>query len=143
MLRSLSVSFSTVAAAWADKMDRVREAVDQFCQAANPQDEFFLITFANRPILASDFTSTLENLQNALLYTQPRGRTALLDAVYLGIGNMHSAKYARKALLIISDGGDNHSRYSEKDIRSAVKESDVMVYSIGIFDRSVPTVRSG
>lgn len=122
-----------------DKMDRVREALNQFCQAANPQDEFFLITFANEPRLASNFTNTPEDLQNALLYTQPRGRTALLDAIYMGIGKMRDARYSKKALLIISDGGDNHSRYGEREVRSAVKESDVMVYSIGVFDRSVPT----
>jgi von Willebrand factor type A domain len=63
-----------------DKMDRVREAVDQFCRAANPQDEFFLITFAEQPRLASDFTTAPEDLQSALLFTQPKGRTALLDA---------------------------------------------------------------
>jgi Ca-activated chloride channel homolog len=122
-----------------DKMDRVREAVNQFCQAANPQDEFLLITFAEQPRLASDFTNTPEDLQNALLYTQPRGRTALLDAIYMGLGKMRGARYPKKALLIISDGGDNHSRYGEYEVRSAVKESDVMVYSIGVFDRSVPT----
>lgn len=123
----------------ADKMDRVREAVNQFCQAANPQDEFILITFADEPRLASDFTSTPEDLQAALLYTQAKGRTALLDAIYMGVGKMRNAKYAKKALLIISDGGDNHSRYGEREVRSAVKESDVMVYSIGVFDRYVPT----
>ena len=122
-----------------DKMDRVREAVNQFCQAANPQDEFFLITFSEQPRLAADFTSKPENLQNALLYTQPKGRTALLDAIYMGVEKMRSAKYSKKALLIISDGGDNHSRYGTHEVRSAVKESDVMVYSVGVFDRSVPT----
>jgi Ca-activated chloride channel family protein len=122
-----------------DKMDRVREAVNQFCQAANPQDEFFLITFADQPLLASDFTGTPEDLQTAILYTQPKGRTSLLDAIYMGIGKMRRAKYAKKALFIISDGGDNHSRYGQKEVLSAVKESDVMVYSIGVFDRSVPT----
>src|SRR5712692_237081 len=71
-----------------DKMDRVREAVDQFCRAANPQDEFFLITFAEQPRLASDFTTAPEDLQSALLFTQPKGRTALLDAIYMGIGKM-------------------------------------------------------
>lgn len=123
----------------ADKMDRVREALNQFCQAANPQDEFFLITFAEQPRLVSDFTSTPEDLQAALLYTQAKGRTALLDAIYMGIGKMRSAKYGKKALLIISDGGDNHSRYGEREVRSAVKESDVMIYSVGVFDRNVPT----
>ena len=122
-----------------DKMDRVREAVNQFCEAANPQDEFFLITFSEEPRLATDFTSAPEDLQAALLYTKPKGRTALLDAIYMGIGKMRNARYAKRALLIISDGGDNHSRYGEGEVRSAVKEADVMIYSIGIFDRSVPT----
>jgi Ca-activated chloride channel family protein len=123
-----------------DKVDRVREAVNQFCLAANPQDEFFLITFSEQPHLARDFTHKPEDLQNALLYTRPRGRTALLDAIYMGIGTMRRAKYAKKALLIISDGGDNHSRYDEREVRSAVKESDAMVYSIGVFDRRAPTL---
>ena len=122
-----------------DKIDRVREALNQFCDAANLQDEFFLITFSEQPHLATDFTHNTETLQNAVLYLQPKGRTALLDAIYLGMEKMHEAKYARKALLVISDGGDNHSRYSENDVRSVVKESDVMVYAIGIFDRQVPT----
>jgi Ca-activated chloride channel family protein len=63
----------------------------------------------------------------------------LLDAIYMGLRKMREAKYSKKALLIISDGGDNHSRYSEREVKSAVKESDVMIYAIGTFDRYVPT----
>jgi Ca-activated chloride channel family protein len=122
-----------------DKMERVREAVHQFCEAANPQDEFFMITFADEPRLVSDFTSVPEEIEKELLFTQPRGRTALLDAVYMAMGKMHQTKYGKKALLIISDGGDNHSRYGEREVRAAVKESDVMIYAIGTFDRLVPT----
>ena len=123
----------------ADKMERVREAINQFCDAANLMDEFFMITFGDEPHLVLDFTTDPQELQKELLFTQPRGRTALLDAVYLGLKKMRQAKYAKKALLIISDGGDNHSRYGERDVKSAVKESDVMIYSIGTFDRYVPT----
>ncbi|MGB8064713.1 MAG: VWA domain-containing protein [Candidatus Sulfotelmatobacter sp.] len=123
-----------------DKWDRVRDAVDQFCDTANPQDEFFMVVFSDQPRLANDFTTSPEDLQKELLYTQPKGRTALLDAIQMGLRKMKSAKYGKKALLIISDGGDNHSRYSERDIRSLAKESDVMIYSIGLFDRYVPTV---
>lgn len=122
-----------------DKMERVREAVHQFCETANPQDEFFMITFADEPRLVSDFTSVPEEIEKELLFTQPRGRTALLDAVYMALGKMHEAKYGKKALLIISDGGDNHSRYSEREVKAAVKESDVMIYAVGTFDRYVPT----
>ena len=72
-------------------------------------------------------------------YTVPKGRTALLDAIYLGISKMRQAKYPKKALLIISDGGDNHSRYTEGEIKNLVKEADVLIYAIGIYDHYFPT----
>ena len=122
-----------------NKMDRVQEAVNQFCQASNLEDEFFMITFSDEPRLATDFTSVPEDLQKELLFTQAKGQTSLLDAIYMGLGKMRDAKYPKKALLIVSDGGDNHSRYGEREVRAAVKESDVMVYAIGTFDRYVPT----
>src|SRR5439155_9412918 len=109
-----------------DKMGRVREAVDQLCREANPQDEFFMIVFSDEPRLAQDFTIAPEDLEKELLFTQPKGRTSLLDAIYMGLHQMRNAKYGKKALLIISDGGDNHSRYGEREIKSAAKESDVM-----------------
>src|SRR6266567_5582064 len=123
-----------------DKMERVRDALNQFCQEANPQDEFFMIRFSDEPHLVNDFTTSPDDLQRELLFTQPKGRTALLDAIYMGLHKMKNARYGKKALLIISDGGDNHSRYSEKEIKSAAKESDVMIYAIGTVDRYVPTV---
>ena len=123
-----------------DKMERVREALNQFCREANPQDEFFMIVFSNEPHLVNDFTTSPDDLQKELLFTQPKGRTALLDAIYMGLHKLKDARYGKKALLIISDGGDNHSRYSEKEIKSAAKESDVMIYGIGTFDRYVPTL---
>src|SRR6201998_4209369 len=123
-----------------DKWDRVRDAVNQFCDAANPEDEFFMVVFSDQPRLSSDFTNSPEDLQKEILFTQPKGRTALLDAIQMGLRKMKSAKYGKRALLIISDGGDNHSRYREREITSLAKESDVMIYSIGLFDRYVPTV---
>jgi len=123
-----------------DKMNRVREAVSQFCQEANPQDEFFMIEFSDQPHLVTDFTSAPEDLERELLFTRSKGRTALLDAIYMGLHKIKEAKYGKKALLIISDGGDNHSRYGEREIKAAAKESDVMIYAIGTFDRIVPTL---
>jgi Ca-activated chloride channel family protein len=123
----------------ASKMSRVREAVRRFCEAANPQDEFFMIVFSDQPRLATDFTSDSDDLQKELLFVQPKGRTALLDAIYMGLHKMKDAKYGKKALLIISDGGDNHSLYLEKDVKAAAKESDALIYAIGTFDRYVPT----
>jgi Ca-activated chloride channel family protein len=123
----------------ADKIERAREAVKEFCDFSNPQDEFFLITFSEEPRLVHDFTDSPDDLEAKLLFAAPKGRTALLDAIYMGIQKMREAKYGKKALLIISDGGDNHSRYSEGELKSAVKESDVMIYAIGTFDRYVST----
>ena len=128
-----------VSGSMATKIDRAREAVLQFLKTANPQDEFFMITFAERPQLVGDFTQNLDNLQAKLLFTKPKGRTALLDAIYLGLTQMREAKYPRKAILIISDGGDNHSRYTEGEIKLAVKEADVVIHAIGIFDRYFAT----
>ena len=122
-----------------DKMERVREAVTQFCEIANVQDEFFMITFSDEPRVATDFTNTAEDIERELLYIHSKGRTALLDAIYMGIEKMRQARYSKKALLVISDGGDNHSRYGEREVKSAVKESDVMIYAIGTFDRYVST----
>jgi Ca-activated chloride channel family protein len=121
------------------KLERAREAVVQFCEAANPQDEFFLITFADAPQLVSDFTNSAEQIENELLTSHSKGQTSLLDAIYMGVGKMRQARYARKALLILSDGGDNHSRYSENDVKSALRESDVMVFAVGTYERYVAT----
>ncbi len=121
------------------KIERAREAVIEFFKTANPQDEFFMITFADKPEEISDFTTSVEDIQGKLIYTVPKGRTALLDAIYLGVSKMRQAKYPKKALLIISDGGDNHSRYTEGEIKSMVKEADVLIYAIGIYDHYFPT----
>src|SRR5260370_20654638 len=121
------------------KLERVREAIVEFFKTANPQDEFFMIAFSDEPEELSDFTSSVEDIQGKLLYTMPKGRTALLDAIYVGISKMRQAKYQRKALLIISDGGDNSSRYTEGEIKRLVKEGDTLIYAIGIYDRYFPT----
>lgn len=116
------------------KLERAREAVRQFCETANPADEFFMITFADEPRLATDFTRNSEELTDGLLTARSHGSTSLLDAIYMGIEKMRGAQYGRKALLIISDGGDNHSRYSERDVKTALKESEVAVFSVGTFE---------
>jgi len=131
---SLGVIFDS-SGSMSTKMDRAKEAVIEFFKTANPQDEFFMITFSDAPEEVSDFTSSVDDIQGKLIYAVPRKRTALLDAIYMGISKMRQAKFPKKALLIISDGGDNHSRYTEGEIKSLVKEADVMVYAIGIYDR--------
>jgi len=130
---SLGVIFD-ISGSMADKIDKSRQAVVEFFRTANPQDEFFLITFSEKPEVLVDYTSSVEDIQDKLVYAIPKGRTALLDAIYLGMNRMRKAHYERKALLIISDGGDNHSRYTEGEIKSMVREADVQIYAIGLFD---------
>jgi Ca-activated chloride channel family protein len=117
-----------------DKIQKSKEAALQFFKTANPQDEFMLISFSDRPNLISSFTSQFEKIQDRMLFVKSSGKTALLDAIYLGLNEARRASTSRKALLVISDGGDNHSRYTERDIKRAVKESDVQIYSVGIFE---------
>ena len=117
-----------------NKVGKSREAALQFFKTANPQDEFFLVSFNERAELTSAFTNSVEDLQSRLMLTSPKGRTALLDAVYLGLSEMRGAHNAKRALLILSDGGDNHSRYNENDIKRLVREADTQLYAIGIFD---------
>jgi Ca-activated chloride channel family protein len=135
---SIGVIFD-VSNSMSSKIERAREAVIEFFKTANPQDEFFMIAFSDKPEEIADFTSSVDEIQNRLLYTVPRGRTALLDAIYLGVTKMRQAKYPKKALLIISDGGDNHSRYTENEIKSMVKEADILIYAIGIYDHYFAT----
>jgi VWFA-related protein len=116
------------------KLEKSRLAVTQFFKTANPEDEFFLIQFNDSADLIQPFTRNLEEIQNRLTFTQSKGRTALLDAIYLALNEMKHAKNPRKALLVISDGGDNSSRYTEQEIRNRVKEADVQVYAIGIYE---------
>lgn len=132
---SLGVIFD-MSGSMSNKIEKSREAVVQFLKTANPEDEFFLIAFNDKPTLISDFTTNVDQVQGELMFTVPKGRTALLDAIYLGIAKMRQAKHQKKALLIISDGGDNRSRYTENEIKSMVREADVQIYAIGIFDQS-------
>ncbi len=117
-----------------DKVEKAREAAVQFMRTANPQDQFFLVSFNDRAELTSGFTSSVDELQNRMMFTASRGRTALLDAIYLGLSQMRGAHNGKRALLIISDGGDNHSRYNESDVKNYLKEADCQLYAIGIFD---------
>ena len=117
-----------------NKLEKSRQAVAQFSKTANPEDEFFLVQFNDTAELVVPFTRNLEEIQNRLTFTQSKGRTALLDAIYLALHEMKKAKNPRKAVLVISDGGDNSSRYTENEIKSKVKEADVQIYAIGIYE---------
>jgi Ca-activated chloride channel homolog len=106
-----------------------------------------MVDFSDAPRLLTDFTTSIEEVQNKLVFTQAKGRTSLLDAMYLGVNHMRHARHQKKAILVISDGGDNHSRYTENEIKNLVKEADVQIYAIGIYNpygsRSTPEELAG
>lgn len=116
------------------KMEKSREAVRMFLKTANPEDEFFLVRFNSRAELLMDLTRDADELQKQIRLIQPSGETALLDAIRFSITQMKRAKNTRKSLIIVSDGGDNRSRYTTADLRDLVREADVQIYAIGIFD---------
>jgi Ca-activated chloride channel homolog len=116
------------------KLQKSRQAAAEFFKTSNPSDEFFLVQFNDRPELSVPFTTDTAKIQSALTFTQSKGRTALLDSVYLAMHEMKKARNPRKALLIISDGGDNSSRYTETEIKNAVREADVQIFAIGIYE---------
>lgn len=117
-----------------NKIDYEKQAIAEFLNNANPADEYFAIGVSSKPLLVASAATSLETLQNEFATLQPHGGTALFDGIYLGLQQLRHARYKRKALLVISDGGDNDSRYTLKEIRSMVAESDVITYAIGLFD---------
>jgi VWFA-related protein len=115
------------------KLRTSRQAAAAFFQTANPEDEFFLVEFSDRPKLVVPTTRNTQDIQNQLTFSQSKGRTALLDAVILAMHELKKSSIARKALLIISDGGDNCSRYTETELKKLVREGDAIIYAIGIY----------
>lgn len=130
---SIGVLFDT-SGSMHNKMRRSSEAAATFFQTANPQDEFFLIEFNDRPKLTVPFTNDPDEIYRHVLRARPFGRTSLLDAVHLASAQMRHARNARKAILIVSDGGDNRSRFTPHQVQEEVLESDMQTYAIGIFD---------
>jgi VWFA-related protein len=116
------------------KLRLAREAVAQFFKSANPDDEFFLVEFNDTPRLVTPPTGDYAEIQNQLTFAQSKGRTALLDAIVLAMHEIKKSHKKRRSLLILSDGGDNASRYSEGEVRSLIRESDVLMYAVGLFE---------
>ncbi|MBV9770505.1 MAG: VWA domain-containing protein [Bryobacterales bacterium] len=117
-----------------NKIKKATEAAAEFFKTSNPQDEFFLIEFSDRPKLTVPFTSDSDEVYQRIAHARPFGRTALLDAIHMAMGEMKQARNTRKALVIVSDGGDNRSRHTEREIKNAMLESDMELYAMGIFD---------
>ena len=116
------------------KLEKARMAVAEFLKTANPEDEFALIEFNDRAQVVVGLTTQTEEVQNRLMFSQSKGRTALLDAIYLALNEMQHAKRSRKAILVVSDGGDNSSRYTVSELKNWVREADVQIYSIAIME---------
>ncbi len=116
------------------KMETSRRAVSEFLKTMNAQDEAFLIEFNDHPQVAQEFTHEMNAIEDRMTSLRPGGLTALLDAIDLGVSEMKKAKNPRKALVVVSDGGDNHSRYTASDIKDVVKEADTQIYAMGVFE---------
>jgi Ca-activated chloride channel family protein len=108
-----------------------KNAILRFLQSGNPEDEYFLVTFNQKTTLVQSFTRESTTIQNEVAFKTPGGRTALYDAVYMGLDQIKGAKNEKKALILITDGEDNSSRYSAAEVREFAKESDVQIYGIG------------
>jgi Ca-activated chloride channel family protein len=117
-----------------NKIRKSWEAAAEFFKTANSEDEFFLVQFSDRPKLLLPFTQDADEVYQRIARVKPFGRTALLDAIGVGLSEMKKARYFRKAMVIFSDGGDNRSRYTRGEIKNALLESDVQIYAMGIFD---------
>ena len=117
-----------------ERVARSIRALRRFIETSHTDDDFFLIGFNDRAKLVQDFTTSGDSILGKLMFVNPHGSTALYDAAYLAVEKVQQGRHSKKALLIISDGQDNNSRYTYKELRSRVKEADVQIYSIGITD---------
>jgi Ca-activated chloride channel family protein len=117
-----------------ERISRSIRALKRFIETSHDDDDFFLIGFNDRAKLVQDFTPSGDQVVSHLMFVQPKGSTALYDAAYLAVEKVQQGRHTKKALLLISDGQDNNSRYTYKELRNRVKEADVQVYAIGITD---------
>ena len=116
------------------KIQKSSQAAAKFFKTANSEDEFFLVEFNDRPKLTVPFTPDSDLIYRRIAHTRPFGRTSLLDAIHLALVEMKNAHNLRKAIVIVSDGGDNRSRFTAHEIKNAMLESDVQLFAMGIFD---------
>jgi Ca-activated chloride channel family protein len=121
------------------KLEEERKAFTELVNTSNPQDDFGLVVVSDKPRVVLHFDDSINEIQPSLDALQPKGATALWDGMYLGIEELKKSHYQRKAMVVISDGGDNHSRYTQSELKSLLEEADVELYTIGIFDSFVHT----
>jgi Ca-activated chloride channel family protein len=114
------------------KLDFAREAATKFLESGTPDDEYFLVEFSNRAKVAHGFTTDIRTLRDRIAFRAAEGSTALYDGIYLGLSQLKKGQNPKKALLLITDGEDNHSRYSRGDIRESIREADAQIYAIDL-----------
>ena len=135
---SVGVIFDVSGSMSGDKIRRAREALSRFIETSHDSDEYFLIAFNSRAQLVLDKTRDGKAVLDKLTYVETRSNTALYDATYLGVEKVQRGAHQKRALLVISDGQDNDSRYTFSEVRRLLKESDVVLYSVGILGGSDP-----
>lgn len=135
---SVGVIFDVSGSMSGDKVRRAREALSRFIETSHDSDEYFLIAFNSRAQLVLDKTRDGKAVLDKLTYVETRSNTALYDATYLGVEKVQRGAHQKRALLLISDGQDNDSRYTFSEVRRLLKESDVVLYSIGILGANDP-----
>ncbi len=123
-----------VSASMKNKVEYEVRALEEFFKNANPKDDYFVIGISSKPRVIATSEDSVGTIHDRVGLTPPKGGTALFDAAYLGVAKLRTSRYKRKAMVIISDGGDNRSRYTLKEIKSVIEEADVLTYGIGIFD---------
>jgi Ca-activated chloride channel family protein len=112
------------------KLEFARAAAAKFLDTGTPEDEYFLVEFSNRAKVAQGFTTDVSRLRDTLAFRPATGSTALYDGIYLGLSELKHGQNPKKALLLITDGEDNHSRYSRGDIREFIREADAQIFVI-------------
>ncbi|HEX9543708.1 MAG TPA: VWA domain-containing protein, partial [Pyrinomonadaceae bacterium] len=135
---SIAIVFDTSGSMSGRKIARAKEALADFIQTGHDRDEYFLIDFDSQARLLLDRTRDGDALLRKLTYAEPHGNTALYDAVYLGIERLMRGAYQKRAIILISDGEDNDSRYSFNELRRSLRESDVTIYAIGVSTNFLP-----
>lgn len=133
---SLGILFDVSGSMSGEKIQKARQALKRFVESSHPSDEYFLIAFNSRAQLLLDRTRDGDAVLEKLTLVNPRQQTALYDAVYLGLERVTRGAHKKRAMLIISDGQDNASRYNFNEVRRLMKESDVVTYAVGIIDSS-------
>ncbi len=139
---SLGIIFDT-SGSMEDKIEGVQDAVEHFVKSVAPGDEIFLVKFSDDAEIVQDFTDDKKRILRTIQNLQPRGSTALYDAVLLGLQKIADGKHRKRALLLLTDGNDTNSSVKFEDIVALARKSEVVIYGLGIGHGEKGSVHSG